>query len=73
MRSIMRKTIFVVILCFLLLCSILLWICLSLYPFQYETTDLANYGSYIGNVNNKTPDELISSFFPEEVAPILQM
>jgi len=29
----------------------------------YETTDIANYGSYIGNYDNETPTEFIESFF----------
>lgn len=33
----------------------------------YETTDIADYGTYIGNYDNKTPTEFITSFFPETI------
>lgn len=33
----------------------------------YSTTDLADYGEYVGNYNNKKVSELINSFFPGEI------
>jgi len=33
----------------------------------YETTDAANYGSYIGNYDNETPSEYIKSFFQKRL------
>jgi len=36
-------------------------------PRQYVTTDIADYGKYKGNYDNKTVREFISSFFPDEI------
>lgn len=33
----------------------------------YETTDITDYGTYIGNFDNKTPSAFIKSFFPEKI------
>lgn len=33
----------------------------------YETTDIADYGEYAGNFDNKTPSAFITSFFPEKI------
>lgn len=33
----------------------------------YETTDIADYGTYVGNFDNETPTAFINSFFPEEI------
>ena len=42
---------------------------LLIYPFQYATTDINDYGKYIGNSYNKTPRKVITSFFPEKIEP----
>lgn len=34
---------------------------------HYETTDIADYGNYIGNNDNNFPSEFIGSFFPEKI------
>lgn len=36
-------------------------------PRQYITSDIQDYGHYIGNFDNKSVQEFISSFFPEEI------
>jgi hypothetical protein len=36
-------------------------------PRQYVTTDIADYGKYTGNYDNKTVQAFIDSFFPEEI------
>lgn len=33
----------------------------------YATTDIANYGKYIGNRDDKTPTQYIDSFFPSQI------
>ena len=33
----------------------------------YETTDIADYGEYVGNFDNKTPSAFITTFFPEKI------
>lgn len=35
--------------------------------YYYETTDVANYGDYIGNADNSFPQDFINSFFPEKI------
>jgi hypothetical protein len=37
------------------------------YGHIYQTEDPSNYGSYVGNFDNKTPDTFIRSFFPESI------
>lgn len=36
---------------------------------EYVTTDISDYGHYIGNYDNKTTTELITSFFPDKIEP----
>lgn len=36
---------------------------------QYITTDVSNYGHYIGNYDNESVSDLINSFFPEKIEP----
>ena len=36
---------------------------------RHETTDIADYGEYTGNHDNKAVREFINSFFPEEISP----
>ena len=36
-------------------------------PKQYTTTDIADYGIYKGNYDNKSVQEFINSFFPDEI------
>lgn len=36
-------------------------------PRQYVTTDIADYGTYKGNYDNKSVGEFITSFFPDEI------
>lgn len=36
-------------------------------PKQYMTNSVEDYGKYIGNYDNKSVQEFISSFFPEEI------
>lgn len=56
---------------FLLICSLLviisLFLCFLLRDRTYETTDIANYGKYIGNYDNKSAEEFITSFFPKKI------
>lgn len=35
----------------------------------YQTTNIEDYGVYIGNCNNQVPSSYIDSFFPEEILP----
>lgn len=51
----------------LLASGIFLALHVAIFPFPYSTTDVADYGNYIGNINNETPTRLISSFFPEKI------
>lgn len=37
-------------------------------PQYYSTTDIADYGKYIGNYDNESPQIFITSFFPEEIS-----
>lgn len=37
------------------------------FPRLYSTTDLNDYGKYVGNYNNKSVKEFVTSFFPEEI------
>lgn len=55
-------------------CSILAYVLVGLvvladlvYPKQYITTDLKDYGNYIGNRDNDFANEFITSFFPSEI------
>lgn len=34
---------------------------------HHETTNIEDYGEYIGNYDNKTVDKFINSFFPEKI------
>lgn len=36
----------------------------------YESSDVSDYGNYIGNYDNETPREFINSFFPEHIEEI---
>ena len=36
-------------------------------PKQYATSDINNYGNYIGNVDNQFASKYISAFFPENI------
>lgn len=42
---------------------------LFMHPRQYITTDIADYGQYVGNYDNETVQEFISSFFPDQLDP----
>ena len=42
------------------------------YPQQYVTTDLADYGKYVGNYDNKSANKFITSFFPDEISDDFQ-
>lgn len=56
--------------CVAVLCAavgILAAVNLAIYPFQYTTTDIADYYDIKGNVNNKTPKDRIFSFFPDQI------
>lgn len=37
------------------------------FPQQHITTDLADYGKYVGNYDNKSAKKFITSFFPDEI------
>lgn len=37
------------------------------FPRLYSTTDLNDYGKYVGNYDNKSVKEFVTSFFPEEI------
>ncbi len=50
----------------MLLCMLLL-IRDAAYPRQFYTTNISDYGMYVGNYDNDFPEEFISSFFPEEI------
>ncbi len=55
----------VVLFC-LLLCSALL-VRDAFFPRQYVTTDLKDYGKYVGNYDNDFANEFIPSFFPLKI------
>lgn len=37
------------------------------YTQQYSTTNVSDYGKYVGNYDNDFPEEFINSFFPEKI------
>ena len=37
------------------------------FPRLYSTTDINDYGKYVGNYDNKSVKEFVTSFFPEEI------
>ena len=39
------------------------------HPRTYITTDIADYGQYVGNYDNETVQEFVSSFFPDNLEP----
>lgn len=39
----------------------------SVIPRQYITTDISDYGNYVGNYDNKSVQEFVNSFFPEKL------
>ena len=69
MGDIMRKIIKVSLVSILAMAILLIIVNLLIYPFQYVTTDINDYGKYIGNSYNKTPRKVITSFFPEKIEP----
>lgn len=65
-----RGCLFLLFICFM---SIIVLFCLfmasqSASTQYYSTTDISEYGVYIGNVNNTFPDEFINSFFPGNIS-----
>ncbi|MBO5078640.1 MAG: hypothetical protein J6B67_03025 [Oscillospiraceae bacterium] len=50
-----------------ILVIISLFLCFLLRDRTYETTDIANYGKYIGNYDNQSAEEFITSFFPQRI------
>lgn len=69
MGGVMRKIIKVSLVSILAMAILLIIVNLLIYPFQYVTTDINDYGKYIGNSYNKTPRKVITSFFPEKIEP----
>ena len=52
-----------------LLSPVLIFLFQATSPFSYyETTNIADYGKYRGNNDNKSVREFINSFFPEEIS-----
>jgi len=51
----------------IIICGILITLFFSGYGSVFETNDVADYGTYVGNFDNETPAEFISSFFPESI------
>lgn len=58
------KCVVAVLLLLIVFVLVMVW---SVFPRQYVTTDLSDYGKYTGNNDNKFPREFISSFFPESI------
>lgn len=66
----MRRTLLSILGGLLLLLIVIITIMvISVIPRQYVTNNLADYGQYIGNYDNETVQEFISSFFPGKLEP----
>ena len=59
--------IFVALLVFVFISIMLLFVRDAAYPQQYSTTNVSDYGKYVGNYDNDFPEEFINSFFPEKI------
>lgn len=62
--------IFVIRLGLVLICVLLCMLLLirdAVYPRQFYTTNISDYGKYVGNYDNDFPEEFINSFFPEKI------
>ena len=53
--------------CALVIGLVLIVFIWSVVPRQYVTTDLADYGNYVGNYDNQSVQKFITSFFPKEI------
>ena len=53
--------------CVLVIGLVLIVFIWSVVPRQYVTTDLADYGNYVGNYDNQSVQKFITSFFPKEI------
>lgn len=61
------KALIIVLFSVLVVCLGLIALIWSVAPRQYVTTDLADYGNYIGNYDNQSVQKFITSFFPKEI------
>ena len=62
--------IFVIRLGLVLICVLLCMLLLirdAVYHRQFYTTNISDYGKYVGNYDNDFPEEFINSFFPEKI------
>ena len=62
-----RSVIIVAAVLLVCLLVVLLMVASVVYTPQYETTDIADYGHYKGNYDNKSVQNYIASFFPERI------
>lgn len=62
-RRIMIGVIIIIALIVVLI-GTMLW---SYTPRQYSTTDVSEYGQYVGNYDNKSVSSFIESFFPDKI------
>ena len=61
----LRRTVAIAVFLVLTIVGIILTSCtFNTAPVLYETTDIKNYGNYIGNYHKRFPGEFINSFFP---------
>ena len=67
MKETVRKLLIVLAVAAVLIFSLVTVFVFWAIPRQYVTTDIANYGTYKGNYDNKTVREFITSFFPDEI------
>lgn len=67
----MKKTLCILLTILAVLFGVLLILLIILFswsaPKQYVTSDIADYGQYTGNYDNKSAQAFISSFFPEQI------
>lgn len=59
--------IYVALLGFVFISIVFLLIRDAAYTQQYSTTNVSDYGKYVGNYDNDFPEEFINSFFPEKI------
>lgn len=66
----MKQLLKILIVCFsviVLMGTLVVSLQLLTKPEQYATSDIKNYGHYIGNADNQFASEYISAFFPENI------
>lgn len=72
MKKVVKIVLIVLIGCFLTRVALILGVIVvhelsSMGWEQYITTDVADYGEYIGNIDNKRAENFITAFFPEQI------